>query len=90
MNNIVKRGIERASKNYTVSILVDEEDTDVLQSLTIPSSVKVDTKKGKNGTYITLIGEAMAVMELEESLYLLLTRNYTRQTNTASTASTKI
>ncbi len=68
MNNIVMKGIERATDSYEVSVYVDN-DRDVLEVLTLPEGVSMDIVQCSTGLYVTFRGNAEQVMDTEQMLY---------------------
>lgn len=69
MNNIVKKGIERATDMYTVSVTLDKDDRDVLDVITLPNGVSMDVVECNTGLYVTFSGKAELVMDAEQMLY---------------------
>ena len=77
MNNIVMKGIERATDTYAVSIVVDSDDRDVLDVITPPEGVSIDIIECGKGLYVTFRGKAELVMETEQMLYDLFALAHT-------------
>ncbi|HOP09026.1 MAG TPA: hypothetical protein PK718_03650 [Candidatus Methanofastidiosa archaeon] len=77
MNNIIQSAIEHASKDYKVSILLDESDAAHFIELDVPEDVKMNLIKTGNGVYLELSGDPAAVMRAEVELYDAISNTYT-------------
>jgi phage-related protein len=75
MNNIIKKGLDRADSTYEVSVVIDDAEMDVLDVF-VPSNVSVKATHTPHGIYVHISGDAMEVMEAEVSLYELLVSSY--------------
>jgi len=76
MNNIIERAIERASREYKVTILLDESAAAHFSELDVPNDVKMSLKKTSCGVYVELSGNAESVMALEVDLYDIISKTY--------------
>ncbi|RZN49493.1 hypothetical protein EF808_02020 [archaeon] len=80
MNNIIKKGLDRADTTYEVSVVIDNAEKDVLDVFS-PANVSLKTTHTPHGIYVHISGDAIEVMEAEVGLYELLVSTYDLDTD---------
>lgn len=84
MRKLIEKALKNAKEEYKVRILVDPEESDILDSGIIPKTVKTNVYRSPLGIYIELIGKAEEVMRTEIEIRRALIRDYTKTSQKAT------
>jgi len=84
MKKLIEKAVKNVKDEYKVRILIDPEESDIIDSGIIPKNIKTNIYKSPLGIYIELIGKAEDVMRTEIKIRKALIVDHTKNSERAT------